>query len=580
MISSDILTLTKGVRGKLVKKCLLDASVSVTYLLQAACFIRIIENLRNGIPLRSIYPLAGSLLALFILRGVCFAVAEWYGKKMIGAVKNTVRERCYRKLFALGQGFLTGERTGALESTIVAGIDRLDWYITQYLPQIGVCCIVSFGIIAYIFVHSITIGLIVLCTAAISLGAPVFYGYLMVRRSGRTWYEYLALTAELLDSLQGMDTLKAYHIGQRQGDKLKRMMADLKIRTMKNVKCNIEHIGIRIFFSNIGKYFSLLLAAYLAVQGTISLRIPIIFLYIIAEVFRPVIKLAILYHSAFEGITTSRTIAEFLREPLLVNDMGTTALRNPPKVITFSNITFSYKGKNAEQPVPIFSDFNLSLRQGEHLALVGKSGAGKTTLFNLLLRFYDPDSGALYFDSTDIRTLPLADVRSLISCVSQDTYLFHGTIRENLLLARSTASDEELIQAAQQANIHRFIETLPLGYDSLVGERGINFSGGQRQRLSIARALLKNAPIILLDEATSGIDEGNEHEIQESLAVLLRGKTTITIAHRLSTIEAADRILVLQNGRIVEQGAHRDLLEKRGSYYTFIEAQQPANGRH
>lgn len=197
-----------------------------------------------------------------------------------------------------------------------------------------------------------------------------------------------------------------------------------------------------------------------------------------------------------------------------------------------------------------------------------------------MLRFYDPDSGALYFDSTDIRTLPLADVRSLISCVSQDTYLFHGTIRENLLLARSTASDEELIQAAQQANIHRFIETLPLGYDSLVGERGINFSGGQRQRLSIARALLKNAPIILLDEATSGIDEGNEHEIQESLAVLLRGKTTITIAHRLSTIEAADRIVVLQNGRIVEEGTHRDLLEKRGSYYTFIEAQQPANGRH
>lgn len=232
---------------------------------------------------------------------------------------------------------------------------------------------------------------------------------------------------------------------------------------------------------------------------------------------------------------------------------------------------FSYP----ESETTLFHNLNIRIAQGEKLAFAGESGSGKTTIARLLLRFYDPDSGSIRLGGVDYRELPLSELRKQFSVVSQDTYLFYGTIMENLLLANPKASEEEVKQAAKLAQIHDFIQALPQGYESRVGEKGVNFSGGERQRMAIARALLKNAPIIIFDEASSSVDTKIEKEIQEHLQDALKDKTTITIAHRLSTIQDASRIYVLRHGEIVEEGTHEDLI-KGDTYYSHLFATQEA----
>ncbi|PIE98588.1 MAG: hypothetical protein CR988_02435 [Treponema sp.] len=365
-----------------------------------------------------------------------------------------------------------------------------------------------------------------------------------------------------------MDALKIYGSSSSQGQKLKDMMEDVRVRTMVNVKFNIQHIVLRVLFMQLGMSFTVSVFAYFFTQGQISSSILIAILFLIGELFTPVGKLAVFYHMAFDGVITSNSIAEFLNENLIVKDEGTKELTEAPQKIKFKNISFAYEDKEA-----LFNNLNLAINRGEHIALVGESGSGKTTIFNLLLRFFDVKDGEILFDNCNIKEYKLKELRKLIAYVSQDTYLFHGTIKENLLLANPKATEEELISATKSANIHSFIESLPEGYDSFVGERGVNFSGGQRQRISIARALLKNAPVILLDEATASVDSENEEAIKNALDILLENKTSITIAHRLNTIEYADKIIVLSKGKIVEEGTHTELMTNKAAYYNLLKAQ-------
>ena len=220
------------------------------------------------------------------------------------------------------------------------------------------------------------------------------------------------------------------------------------------------------------------------------------------------------------------------------------------------------------------TDVSLEIREGETVAIVGRSGAGKTTVASLLLRFFDPQEGRLAFGETDFRDIPLEDLRQYFGYVSQDTYLFYGTIEDNLRIGRPDATPEEVRDAAGKANIHAFIQSLPDGYETVVGERGAKLSGGERQRIAIARALLKDAPVLILDEATSNLDGANEAAIRQALSHLTKGRTTIVIAHRLSSVVHADRIVVLDDGRVAESGRHGDLVSRDGHYAELVRAQQ------
>ena len=254
-----------------------------------------------------------------------------------------------------------------------------------------------------------------------------------------------------------------------------------------------------------------------------------------------------------------------------VPDTGTKKVEHTQVLHTLNmeKVTFSYSDGNE-----VLKNISFTVQPGKMTALVGHSGSGKSTILNLLLRFYDPDRGVIKLNQEDIRDYSLEELRKQISAVFQETYLFYGTIADNIRMARPDATDEEVEAAAKAANAHEFIDRLPNGYQTVIGERGMTLSGGERQRISIARAFLKNAPILFLDEATSSIDSQSESIVQESIQRLIKGKTTVVVAHRLATIRHADQILVIEGGKVMEQGTHEELLNKNGIYTTFIKAQE------
>lgn len=573
MIHKRVLELTNGVRVSIACKALLGIAVSGTYILQAVLLGMTVDLLYERSAFSVLLPYTVCLIAAVTVRLILIYVNSVYGKKIIGKIKNTLRRRIYAKLLRLGPAFLDDERTGKLGSTMVSGVDYLEGYLTMYLPQVLVCIIACSAMLVYVFSVHYLLGVVSTIALLIVLFSPVVFGKVLSKSSDEHWSAYRELTAEILDGIQGIVTAKANNAQERLGDYLKAKMRILFSQTMKNLKVNLTEVGIANFASGVGVSFTLALAALLTVQKAIPVSSLLILLFMTNEVFRPAADLSAYFHQGFMGLTASGGIFAILDEKEKINDSGTKILDAKTAggfEITYKNVSFSYN----DNEHPVFQNLNFTVAKNEKLAVVGESGSGKTTLINLLLRFYEVQSGSIYINGIDIKDLTLTSLRSLMTIVSQETYLFNGTIKENLLNANEDADEAMLTQACKIAHIDSFIQSLPEKYDTKVGERGLNFSGGQRQRIAIARAVLKNAPIVILDEATSGVDTKNEDEIKHSLSILLRGKTSITIAHRLNTIEDCDRILVLRRGEIIESGTHRDLLKKNGYYKKLVQAQQ------
>nr|MBC8552092.1 ATP-binding cassette domain-containing protein [Candidatus Brocadiales bacterium] len=272
-------------------------------------------------------------------------------------------------------------------------------------------------------------------------------------------------------------------------------------------------------------------------------------------------KLAKSYGKLQESLAGANRVFELLdQHPTITDNPDAIELKKVEKEITFNNVNFAY------DTIPVLKDINLTVQRGQIIAIVGESGAGKSTLLDLVPRFYDPVNGSIKIDGTDIRLIKRDSLLDQIAIVSQQTFLFNRSFKENILCGRRDASTEEIQDAAKAANIHDFIINLPKGYDTVVGEQGVKLSGGQKQRVTIARAILKNAPILILDEATSSLDSESEKLVQDALDNLMKGKTTFVIAHRLSTIRHADRIIVLKRGCIVETGTHEELIDKESEY--------------
>jgi ATP-binding cassette subfamily C protein CydD len=512
----------------------------------------------------------GILLAVVIIKAVSIWGAELSANAVAQRVKADLRGRLLSHLTALGPAFTQGERTGELATAAVEGVEALDAYFSQYLPQLVLSASIPLTILLLIFPIDILTGVVFLLTAPLVPFFMILIGKSAEIQTGRQYASLSRLSAHFYDVLQGLTTLKA--LGQAKGQA--KVIAEVS-EQYRDVTMQVLRVT---FLSAMAlELLTTLSTAIVAVE--IGLRLlygkleflPAFFILVVApDFYLPLRQLGLKYHAGMSGSTAAKRIFEILDTPLPETAAGANLaapfLQTTRFEISFESVSYQYPGRDN----PAVRGLSFQLPEGQLTALVGASGAGKSTIASLLLRFIEPATGQIAVDGKALVDIPAETWRSQVAWVPQNPYLFHDSLGANLRLAKPAASEAELVQACEQAGLMDFIATLPEGFESLIGERGARLSGGQAQRLALARAFLKDAAFLLLDEPTSSLDPGLEAELRGSVQRLLKGRTALVIAHRLSTVYQADQILVLEGGQIVETGKHRELIARQGVYAALV----------
>lgn len=518
----------------------------------------------------TVAPFVAGAVALVLVRAGATTVQ---GAAMAGAsVRLTadLRIRLVRAVFRLGPGWVGRQRTGELEAVMVDGVEKLDAYFRLFLAKVVTAGITAVAVVAVVFAIDPVVGSVVGGLALVLMLLPsIEYRALGPRM--RFWStSYRPLAAEFVDNLQGMSTLKMFGVARHRAAELFRRSDDLCEAAIKLVNVSAIFWGGMAFIAGAGIAAGLTIGALRTSSGAMTSAQLLLVLLLVGECFTPAREIHDAMHLAVWGMSKVDRAYSVLSTAGPVTEVPSpAAAEGLEPSIELDDVRFRYD-PSAE---PALDGVSLSIRAGETVAIVGGSGAGKTTMASLLLRFFDPQEGAIRIGGRDVGSMSPDQVRAMIALVPQDTFLFHESIRDNLLLANPGASQGDLDRVARSSNADELVDRLPLGFDTVVGERGLRVSGGERQRIAIARALLKDAPILVLDEATSSVEVSSEARIHAALERLRRGRTTLVIAHRLSTVRGADRILVLDRGRLVEQGTHGELLERRGRYAQLVAAQ-------
>ena len=574
-----LLALAADVRWRIIISAIvgmLAVAAGVARLAVAAVII--VEVVRGNATFESLtWPLV-IMAALIVARAGLQYLQEVMSHHTASLVKVKLRERLYEHSLALGPGHFDAARTGDALMSLAEGVERLEAFFGRYLPQMIVAALAPVVIFVFMAIIDLWTGVIFLAFALLTLIIPNMFHRWNRERSMARRDAYGALGADFLDAVQGLATLKAFGQSRVRGELLAERARVLFRTTMGVLAANAATGALTILGITGGAAVALGWGAVRVADGDLELRALMIVLMLGVEIFRPLRELVQLYHDGVMAMSSAEGIFAIMDSPVTVRDparerepeLATGASAGLKPEITFEDVSHAY----SEGRRPALHDLSFTLHEGETLGLVGPSGAGKSTIVWLILRFFDPQKGVIRLGGRDLRDIPLDKLRERISVVTQDTYLFHGTVAENLRFGNPDASQAELEAAARTANAHDFISHLPHGYDTVVGERAVRLSGGQKQRIAIARALLKDAPILILDEALSSVDAENEAIIVEALDRLIEGRTTLRIAHRLSSVVNADRILVLEEGRLVEAGKHGELVAAGGLYADLMAQQQ------
>jgi len=529
--------------------------------------------------------LAESLPLIFATLTVLLCYSLWEYQRLMLAhrtaatVQHQLRVSLFDRMVKLGPSFFSHQRSGEMSSAAIEGVEQLEIYFGRYLPQLFVAAITPLLIFVVVAQIDLPVATVLLIAALFTLLAPSIFQRLDSAKSMHRAKAYKAFAAEFLDALQGVVTLKAFGQAKARESKLAEKAHHLFQSTMWVMATNSLARGITDIGITLGAASALALSAYRVEAGLMSFEALLLVLLLGVEVFRPLRELRSLMHAGMLAQAASAQVFAVLESKTSVIDRATKyqVIERSNQSVSFENVSFSYLKNNPDKKNQlaglVHERLSFTIKSGQRIGVVGSSGGGKTTIVNLLLRYYDPQAGVIRVGGVDIQKMPLEQLRSQFSVVSQDNYLFHGSVRDNLTLGCEQVSDEALLAATKAANADEFISQLDHGYDSVIGERGVRLSGGQQQRLAIARALLRDAPILILDEALSSVDAKNEAQIQQALNTLMKGRTCLILAHRLSSIIDCDQIMLLDKGCVAELGTHTQLLAKKGQYAQLMSTQ-------
>ena len=549
---------------------LLSLFASAAIIVQAMLLSRIINDVfLAGNELRQVL----SLLFLFLLFAAIRAAAHWGGQsaaiKIAAKVKSDLRKTLTSRLLQLGPSYVQTQQTGELKNAIDAGVESLDAYFREDLPQLLLAVLIPIIILIFIFPIDLLSGFVFLFTAPLIPLFMILIGDIAQALTKKQWVLLSRMNAFFLDVLQGLTMLKILGRSQDYAQKIQRITEDFEQTTVKVLR-------VAFLSALVLEMLATISTAIIAVE--IGLRLlydkmgfeQALFILILApEFYQPLRQFGARFHAGMEGFAAAKRIFEILEQKPAV-DRGTAQTPVDIQMLHFKNVSFCYpKSEKAA-----LADLNISLKAGQRAAIVGSSGAGKSTLVSLLLKFIEPTAGIVL-----INDQPLSDLNAelwlrQISWLPQHPFIFHDSVIENVRMAKQDASGAEIELALKRANAFDFVSDFPNGLNTLVGERGARLSGGQVQRLALARAFLKDAPIFVLDEPTSQLDAANELLVQKAVEGLTKDRLVIAIAHRLYTVKNSDVIFVLDQGKLIAAGQHEQLLQESEVYSRLIQAQE------
>ncbi len=566
---SRLWQLTRGLRSRIAGNVLIGLLASLVGITRFVLLGLLIAKVFQGAPFAGLWPLAVAVAFAVLLRGAMEHTRTSVANSTAARVQQVLRGKLYDKITALGPAWFAGERTGGHVQSIVDGVEQLQVFFGRYVPQMTVAALTPLLIFAFIAYWDVPVALVMLGFALFGLCAPWVFVKLDRQASRGRQVAFRAFSAEFLDAIQGLGTLKAFGQSESYGKQLADKARKLSNTTMWLTTTGLMTRGVIDVAIALGAAAALALGAYRVTHDLMSLQALIIVLMAGTEIFRPLRDFRAVIHEGMVGQAAGIAINELLATPVAMPASKGDVLPRVAPTLSFDNVRFAYPGGRGIA----LDGMSFELAAGERIGVVGTSGSGKSTLARLLLRLYDPQSGTVRLGGTDLTAIDPEQLRAQIAVVQQDTYLFHGTVEDNIRLGKQDATRAEIEAAARAADAHDFIMGLPQGYGAMIGERGARLSGGQRQRIAIARALLRDAPILILDEALSSVDAETETTIQRALDRLMAGRTTLILAHRLSSVIGADRILVVEQGRIVESGTHDMLIAQNGPYRRLMGVQ-------